>query len=82
MRSMAFVTLFISILLNLLVRVRIPARRSGPLFDFHALEEPAYVFFCIGFFLVYWAVYFAFYYARTHSFYPSICSSSSLSPPI
>lgn len=65
-RSMAFVTLFISVLINLLVRVRIPARRSGPLFDFHALKEPAYVFFCIGFFLVYWAVYFAFYYVRTH----------------
>lgn len=65
-RSMAFVTLFISFLINLLVRVRIPARRSGPLFDFHVLKEPAYVFFCIGFFLVYWAVYFAFYYVRTY----------------
>lgn len=66
-RSMAFVTLFISVLINFLVRMRVPARRSGPLFDFHALKEPAYVFFSIGFFLVYWAVYFAFYYVRTFS---------------
>lgn len=66
-RAMAFVTLFVSILINLLVRVRIPPRRSGPLFDFHALKEPAYVFFSIGFFFVYWAVYFAFYYVRTSS---------------
>lgn len=65
-RIMAFVTLFISIIINLLVRVRIPARRAGPLFDFHALKEPAYVFFSIGFFLVYWSVYFAFYYVRIY----------------
>lgn len=61
---MAFVTLFVCVLINLLLRVRIPARRSGPIADFHAFTELPYIFFCIGFFLVYWAVYFAFYYVR------------------
>lgn len=59
---MAFVTLFVSIIINLLLRVRVPARRSGPLFAFDAFKELSYIFFCVGFFFVYWAVYFAFYY--------------------
>ncbi|KAI0536137.1 MFS monocarboxylate transporter [Xylaria digitata] len=61
-RSMAFVTLFISILINLILRVRVPARKSGPIADLRAFTELDYVFFVIGFFLIYWAVYFAFYY--------------------
>ncbi len=65
MRSMAFVTLFVCVLINLLLRVRVPARRSGPLADLDAFKELPYLFFIIGFFLVYWAVYFAFYYVRT-----------------
>ncbi|KUI73762.1 Riboflavin transporter MCH5 [Cytospora mali] len=67
-RSMAFVTLFVSILINLLLRVRVPARKSGPLLDFHAFKELSYIFFCIGFFLVYWAVYFAFYYIDLYGY--------------
>jgi hypothetical protein len=63
-RSMAFVTLFVSLLINLLLRVRVPARKSGPLADLRAFTELPYVFFVIGFFFVYWAVYFAFYYVR------------------
>ncbi|KAI1781346.1 MFS general substrate transporter [Hypoxylon cercidicola] len=67
-RSMAFVTLFVSILINLLLRVRIPARRSGPLADLHAFKELPYIFFCVGFFLIYWAVYFAFYYIDLYGY--------------
>jgi hypothetical protein len=77
-RSMAFVTIFMSILVNLLVRVCIPARRSGPLFDFHALKEPAYAFFCIGSFFVYWAVYCALYYVRLVHLYIFAPSFSTL----
>lgn len=61
-RIMAFVTLLISIVINLLLRVRVPARKSGPLLEFQAFKDLSYMFFCVGFFLVYWAVYFAFYY--------------------
>jgi predicted MFS family arabinose efflux permease len=63
-RSMAFVTLLIAVIINLLLRVRIPPRTSGPLADWRAFTERAYLFFVIGFFLIYWAVYFAFYYVR------------------
>ena len=59
---MGFVSLFVAILINLLLRVRIPPRKSGPLADLKAFTELPYVFFCIGFFLIYWGVYFAFYY--------------------
>jgi hypothetical protein len=62
---MAFVSLFIAIPINLLLRVRIPARKSGPLADLRAFTELPYIFFVIGFFLIYWAVYFVFYHVRT-----------------
>lgn len=61
---MAFVTLIISIAINLLLRIRIPPRTSGPLADWKGFTDITYVFFVIGFFFIYWAVYFAFYYVR------------------
>ncbi|KAF2232286.1 MFS general substrate transporter [Viridothelium virens] len=66
LRSMAFVTLALAIAINLLLRVRVPPRRSGSLIDWRAFTEIPYVFFGIGFFLIYWAVYFAFYYIDTY----------------
>ncbi|KAI0096702.1 MFS monocarboxylate transporter [Nemania sp. FL0031] len=61
-RSMAFLTLFICIIINLLLRIRVPARKSGPIADLGAFKELDYVFFVIGFFLIYWTVFFAFYF--------------------
>ncbi|KAF2184876.1 MFS general substrate transporter [Zopfia rhizophila CBS 207.26] len=78
-RSMAFVTLFISLLINLLLRVRVPARKSGTLADLSAFTELPYVFFVIGFFLIYWAVYFAFYYIDLYGYrYASFTSLDSI----
>ena len=59
---MGFVTLVVAIAINLLLRMRIPPRRSGPLVEWRAFTELPYIFFVVGFFLIYWAVYFAFYY--------------------
>ncbi|KAL8934069.1 MAG: hypothetical protein Q9211_005420 [Gyalolechia sp. 1 TL-2023] len=59
---MGFVTLVVAIAINLLLRMRVPARKSGSLADWEAFTEAPYVFFVVGFFLIYWAVYFAFYY--------------------
>ncbi|KAI1342354.1 MFS general substrate transporter [Xylariaceae sp. FL0016] len=79
MRSIAFVTLLISFLINLLLRVRVPARRSGPLADLRAFTELPYIFFTIGFFLIYWAVYFAFYYIDLWGYtYASFSSLDSI----
>ncbi|KAI0024310.1 MFS monocarboxylate transporter [Xylariomycetidae sp. FL0641] len=78
-RSMAFVTLFVSVLINLLLRVRVPARKSGPLADLGAFKERPYIFFVLGFFLVYWAVYFAFYYIDLYGYkYASFTSLDSI----
>ncbi len=62
---MGSVTLVVAIAINLLLRIRVPPRRSGPLADWRAFTEMPYVFFVVGFFLIYWAVYFAFYYVST-----------------
>ncbi|KAI2470514.1 MFS general substrate transporter [Annulohypoxylon bovei var. microspora] len=78
-RSMALVTLFVSVLINLLLRVRVPARRSGPIADLHAFTELPYIFFVVGFFLIYWAVYFAFYYIDLYGYtYASFTSLDSI----
>ncbi|KAI0506270.1 MFS monocarboxylate transporter [Xylaria bambusicola] len=78
-RSMAFVTLFISIFINLLLRVRVPARKSGPIAELGAFKELDYVFFIIGFFLIYWAVYFAIYYIDLYGHtYASFTSLDSI----
>ncbi|OTA62711.1 MFS general substrate transporter [Hypoxylon sp. EC38] len=79
MRSIAFVTLFVSILINLLLRVRIPPRKSGPLAGLQAFKELPYIFFVMGFFLVYWAVYFEFYYIDLYGYtYASFTSLDSI----
>lgn len=62
---MGFVTLVVVILINVLLRVRVPPRSSGPLADWKAFTEISYIFFVLGFFLIYWAVYFAFYYVKS-----------------
>lgn len=71
---MAFVTLFVSVFINLLLRVRVPDGTSGPLFDFNVFEELFYIFFCVGSFVVYWALYFAFYYRSAFLFFLSTVS--------
>ena len=62
---MGFVTLVVAIAINLLLRMHVHPRRSGPLADWRAFTKIPYTFFVTGFFLIYWAVYFAFYYVST-----------------
>ena len=59
---MGFVTMVAALAINLLLRMRVPPRKSGPLADWRAFTEMPYICFAFGFFLIYWAVYFAFYY--------------------
>jgi len=64
---MGFVVLFILIVINLLLRTRLPARKSGPLVEWSAFTEPAYILFTFGVVLLYWALYFApFYVSPPH----------------
>jgi MFS family permease len=62
MRVLGFVMLATSVPSILLLRPRLPPRRSGPLVDWIAFKEPTYVLFILGMFLNFWGLYFAFYY--------------------
>ncbi|KAF3388976.1 Riboflavin transporter MCH5 [Penicillium rolfsii] len=61
-RVLGFVMLATSVPAILLLRPRLPPRRSGPLVDWIAFKEPTYVLFILGMFLNFWGLYFAFYY--------------------
>ncbi|PYH89424.1 MFS general substrate transporter [Aspergillus ellipticus CBS 707.79] len=60
-RCMGFVLLFMAIIINLLLRTRLPPRKSGPLIEWSAFKEPSYMLFTLGIFLLYWTLFFAFY---------------------
>jgi MFS transporter, MCT family, solute carrier family 16 (monocarboxylic acid transporters), member 3 len=62
---MAFVVFFMLIIINLLLRTRLPSRKSGPLVEWGAFKEPPYVLFTFGVFLLYWTLYFAFFYVSS-----------------
>jgi hypothetical protein len=65
-RIMGFVVLFNSILITILARVRLPPRKTGPIFEWAAFREPSYSLFCVGMFFNLWAVYFAYFYVSTN----------------
>ena len=62
---MGFIVLFMVILINLLVRTRLPPRKSGPLVEWTAFKDTSYMLFTFGIFLLYWTLYFAFFYVRS-----------------
>lgn len=59
---MGFVVLVILLIVNVLLRTRLPPRKSGPLVEWAAFKEPSYLFFILGVFLLYWTLYFVFFY--------------------
>lgn len=63
-RILGFITLFTSSLAFALLKPRLPPRPSGPMVDWAAFKEPAYVLYCLGTFLNFLGLYFAFYYVR------------------
>ncbi|PYI03289.1 MFS monocarboxylate transporter [Aspergillus sclerotiicarbonarius CBS 121057] len=66
-RCMGFLALFMAIIINLLLRTRLPPRRSGPLVEWAAFKEPSYMLFTFGIFLLYWTLYFAFFYIQVYA---------------
>lgn len=65
---MGFVVLVMCLIIVGLLRTRIPPRKSGPLVEWAALKEPAYMLFTFGIFLLYWTLYFAFFYVSRMPF--------------
>lgn len=65
-RTMGFVVLFNAVIITLLARARLVARKAGPILEWHAFEERACALFCMGMFFNWWALYFAFFYVRLY----------------
>ena len=59
---MGLVALIMVLIILALLRPRLPPRKSGPLVEWEAFKEPAYMLFTLGVFLLYWTLYFAFFY--------------------
>lgn len=66
-RVQGYIALAFAIIINLLLRPRLPPRRSGPLIEWHAFLELPYVLFTIGMFLIFWALYFCSFYINTYA---------------
>lgn len=64
-RVMGFVLLFNSIIVLLLVRQRLPPRKTGPFIEWKAFTELSYTFFAFGTFFCFWAVYYAYDYVSS-----------------
>lgn len=66
-RTMAFVMLVTISIALLLLRPRLPPRKSGPLILWSALKEPAYSSFIFGLMLAFVAFFIPFFYAQTYA---------------
>ncbi|RAL00357.1 MFS general substrate transporter [Aspergillus ibericus CBS 121593] len=66
-RCMGFLALIMAIIINLLLRTRLPPRRSGPLVEWAAFKEPSYMLFTFGIFLLLLDALFRFFLSLTHT---------------
>ncbi|PTB41165.1 hypothetical protein M441DRAFT_80572 [Trichoderma asperellum CBS 433.97] len=66
-RAMGLVVLVTSVIILLLMRPRLPPRKTGALVDWSAFREATYILFAISMFFTLWATYFAYDYARSYS---------------
>ncbi|GCB23469.1 riboflavin transporter MCH5 [Aspergillus awamori] len=66
-RCMGLVVFVMLLIILALLRPRLPPRKSGPLIEWGAFTEPAYMLFTLGVFLLYWTLYFAFFYIQVYA---------------
>ncbi|KAK5989595.1 MFS-type transporter [Cladobotryum mycophilum] len=66
-RVMGLVVLTTSIIVLLMVKPRLPPRKSGALVEWGAFREMAYLFFALSMFITLWATYFSYNYARAYA---------------
>ena len=62
LRVMGFVFITNSVVTLALIKPRVAARKSGPLFEFVAFKEIPFLLYTVGTFLALWGLYFAYYY--------------------
>lgn len=63
-RCAGFVALTMAVIANLLLKPRLPPRKSGPLFEIKAFSELPYLLFSMASFVYFYALYFVFFYVR------------------
>ena len=69
-RALGLVMAVLGITAALVLKTRVPPRKSGALVEWSAFTELPFALFCIGMFFNFWGVYFPFYYVS--SFLPSL----------
>lgn len=65
LRAMGLVQLIAYIIVLLLVRTRLPPRKSGALVDWPAFKELPYTLFAVGMFFTLWAIFFSYFYVSS-----------------
>ena len=65
-RVIGFVSLVISVVINIFSRTRLPPRKSGPIIEWAAFQEAPYALFSVGMFFSLWGLYIAYYYVSTN----------------
>lgn len=73
-RVLCLVMLAASVPPVLLLRTRLPPRKTGPLLELAAFREAPYALFCVGMFLNFWGLYFAFYYVSLGCAWEGYCA--------
>ncbi|KAK5704397.1 hypothetical protein LTR97_003415 [Elasticomyces elasticus] len=65
-RIIGFIMLAVDIVTTALYRTRLPPRRSGPIVEWSAFRELAYMLYCGAAFFFFWGLYFAFFYVGSY----------------
>jgi len=71
-RVLGFIMLPIGLVSLMVLKTRLPPRKSGPLVEWTAFKEPPFVLFVGGMFFVFWSLYFAVYYVRLQDRFASL----------
>lgn len=66
-RCAGFLALAMAVTANILLKPRLPPRKTGPLFEIGAFSELPYLLFSMAAFVYFYALYFVFFYVRKRS---------------
>ncbi|RFU71997.1 hypothetical protein TARUN_10266 [Trichoderma arundinaceum] len=66
-RCAGFLALAMAVIANILLKPRLPPRRSGPLFEFSAFSELPYLLFSMAAFVYFYALYFVVFYINSYA---------------
>ncbi|KXJ89442.1 major facilitator superfamily domain-containing protein [Microdochium bolleyi] len=67
MRAIGLVAFATLLPANLIMKSRLPPRKTGALVDWESFKDLGYTFYAVGMFFNFWGLYFAFYYLVSYS---------------